>query len=77
MPLRLQTLCPTAPQSGSIDPNYWFTGRWQARDSLMSYHRLRLAGEGRAFLSYLVGQNEAIRQVHDLCLRFKGMMKDG
>ena len=30
----------------------------------------------RTFLSYLVGQNETIRQVRDLCLRFKVMMKD-
>ncbi|MFD2573070.1 transposase [Spirosoma soli] len=30
----------------------------------------------RAFLSYLVGQDEAIGQVRDLCLRFKVMIKD-
>ena len=30
----------------------------------------------RAFLGQLIGQNEAIGQVHDLCLRFKGLMKD-
>ncbi|GAB3788427.1 hypothetical protein GCM10028818_54960 [Spirosoma horti] len=29
-----------------------------------------------AFWGQLVGQNEAIRQVRDLCLRFKGMMTD-
>ena len=30
----------------------------------------------RAFLGQLVGQNEAISQVRDLCLRFKGLLKD-